>query len=253
MSKATQTPQTDEKPTVEPNDEAVQLIRAANVEIADARNNTDRRLVGKLAALMTRKGKSRLTVEVVEASLKVALEGKGGNLIGWQPTYARHILTVHEMMNSANSSRHTIKDLFTLAADLHANAPKKDAEGGTLTKIERTAAVRNAIRAVVDTERETPEDLPVIVEIVDGQEIERPADAIETLRMNTPKRAKSRSAHHKGSKVEESLAPWVALTQAVEAMREAFAAHGMTENYQNAVQDALAELNCLAVEEAAAA
>ena len=248
MSKATQTPEI-ETPKVEASTEAVEIIRAANVEIANARDNTDRRLVGKLAALMTRKGSKRLTVEVVEASLKVALEGKGGNLIGWQPTYARHILTVHEMMNHADSIKFPIRDLFTLAADLHANAPKKDEEGNSLTKTARAQAVRDTIREAAQKDADS---LPVVVEIVDGKEIERTAGTLETIRINTPKRAKKRAAH-RNSKVEEKLAPWVLLTQAVEAMREAFAASGMTENYRNAVQDALAELSCLTVEDSLAA
>lgn len=244
---------TDEK--VQPVAEIVALFAAANSDLKQASDTTDRALVSKLFVLMSRK-RNRYTVKQVEASIEAHRNAQGTDALQWAKTYARHIATVHAMMTAPDSKSFTVKQLFALAADLHALEITDD-EGKKITGEAKTAAVV----ATVTTQAAKPADtMPEVVQpLPDGSEATRTLGQLEELRAKTPTRTKTRAPHHKDPKTPEPVAPEVALADATDALREAVArwwdhalanpneaAEHVTGSAVEVVRAALADLDTLA-------
>lgn len=198
--------------------------KAAN-EIGAARELQARALVGKYRTALTRNsGKisvATLSKSIEEAQAALKADGKRDPL-GWRPSWAQHVVTVHALMNVEGSASVPLDELFALANDMRS---VKDDKGNSVG----TDAARTAISAA-SAEGKTVQD----------------------LRAGTPRKAPRKSSPRgAGGKSGNDKADLVALlNETIEALRVRIEGdHRIPEALALALgsaQDALAELSELA-------
>lgn len=219
-------PAAEPKPETIPSAEVLAILRDANNTAAANIETVDRSLVTKLHALMSRK-RNPVTVAEAAAAIDAHKKEQGKDLLGWSASYARHIGTVNALMKAPDSRRYTIRDLFVLAADLHAR-DMKDADGAKITGRAKTAAIVAGIEAHIAR----PEEQRLVIEEpqTDGSTVERVAGPVEELRVRTKTRDSKRKAHTNTKKEAAPVAPEVAIQHAaddIEAALETFAAYAL--------------------------